>query len=173
MAVVNVKSVTVQNYEAQPRILTSGYQAGANDIVANGIVACGATDSAGSVYRIGFIPSGARLEDIQIQNDANTAGTSYKLGVLFATADGGAVVVTYSDQIFASGVSMAAARAAWTSIYNPSILNAGGLCANTNLRIWELLGLAADPYKEFHLAWSAVTPGTAGGNIATQYTYVK
>ncbi len=173
MAVVNVKSVTVTNYEAQPRVLSSGYFAGANDIVANGIVTTGATDSANSTYRVGFIPSGARIEDIQVQNDANTAGTSYQLGVYYQTVDGGAVPVAGAAQIFANAVTFATARNVWTSIYNPSILAAGGLPANTNLRVWELLGLAADPFKEYHLVWTAVTPGTAGGNIATQYTYVK
>jgi hypothetical protein len=173
MAVVNVKSPLISNYDAQPRILSSGYLAGANDIVQCGVIACGATDSAASVYRVGWLPSGARIEDIQIQNDANTGGTSYKLGVLFSTNDGGGTVVTFSDQIFASAITMASARNVWTSIYNPSILSAGGLPVNCALRVWELLGLAADPYKEYHLAWTAVAPGSAGGNIATQLTYVK
>lgn len=168
MAVVNVKSVIVSNYDAQPRILTSGFIAGSNDTIFTGIVTCGATDSANSVYRIGYIHSGTLVSDIYIQNDANTGGTSYKFGVALSTFDGGGLPVAGSDSIFATVVTMAAARNVWTAILNPSILAAGGLPANNNLRVWELLGLAADPFKEYHLIMTAVTPGTGGGVVATR-----
>lgn len=173
MAVVNVKSVLVSNYDAQPRILSNGYIAGAGDTITCGICLAGAADSAASVYRVGFIPSGARIQDVQLQNDANTAGTSYKIGVAFATQDGGGLPVALADQIFGSVITMAAARNVWTSVYNPSILGAGGLPANNNLRVWELLGLAADPFKEYHVIITAVTPGSVGGNMAVQYSWLR
>jgi hypothetical protein len=80
MAVVNTKSTIIANYEAQPRVLTSGYIAGANDTVGCGIVAAAATDSIGSTYRFAFLPSGVRIEDIQMQNDLTTTGV-WQLGV--------------------------------------------------------------------------------------------
>jgi hypothetical protein len=75
VAVVNRSSTIVSNYAAQPRILTSGYIAGANDTVGLATVTTVATDSIASVYKYGFIPSGVRIEDIQMMNDATTAGT--------------------------------------------------------------------------------------------------
>jgi hypothetical protein len=80
MAVVNTKSTTVSNYDASPRVLTSGYLAGANDTVQVATAAAGATDSIGSTYRFGFIGSGRRIEDIQMMNDATTTGV-WQLGV--------------------------------------------------------------------------------------------
>src|ERR1700739_571414 len=80
MAVVNTKSTIVTNYEAQPRVLTSGYLSGANDTVGVATVAAAATDSIGSTYRYTFIPSGCRIQDITIMNDATTAGV-WKLGL--------------------------------------------------------------------------------------------
>jgi hypothetical protein len=173
MAVVNVKSIIVSNYDAQPRVLTSGYIAGSNDTTSTAIVACGASDSATSVYRAMYIPSGVLLSDLAIMNDANTGGTSYKFGVAFNTQDGGALPVANSDLIFASTITMASARNVWTNILNPSILNAGGLPANVNLRVWELLGLAADPFKEYHLIMTAVTAGTGGGNVAIRANWLR
>ena len=74
MALVTRLSTTVSNYEAQPRILTSGYISGSNDTVCVATVAAVSTDSIGSIYRFGFLPSGVRVQDIQLQNDATTAG---------------------------------------------------------------------------------------------------
>ena len=173
MAVVNIKSTIVSNYDAQPRILTSGYIAGSGDTTTTGVVAVGATDSATSVYRICYLPSGVLVSDLAIMNDAMAAGTSYKFGVALNTQDGGALPVANSDLIFASVITMVGARNIWTAILNPSILNAGGLPANVNLRVWELLGLTADPFKEYHLIMTAVTPATGAGNVAVRLNWLR
>jgi hypothetical protein len=81
MAVVTRLGNIVSNYEAQPRILTNGYIAGANDTIGCGIVGAVSTDSIASVYKFGFIPSGVRIEDIQMTNDATTAGV-WNMGVM-------------------------------------------------------------------------------------------
>jgi hypothetical protein len=185
--VVNTLSTVVSNYNAQPRILTSGYLAGGNDTVGVATVSTTATDSIGSTYRFGFIPSGVRMEDIQIMNDATTAGV-WQIGVYGNTQQGGtvytagvastfaagAVPVTNANEIFsATGVSTASAQAGWVSAYKPSILGAGFLANNVNLRVWELLGLSQDPFYEFHLVLTATTAPTAVGNISLQWSWVR
>lgn len=80
MALVTRLSTIVSNYEAQPRILTSGYISGSGDTVGAGIVAAVSTDSIGSIYRFAFLPSGIRVQDIQMKNDATTAGV-WTMGV--------------------------------------------------------------------------------------------
>jgi hypothetical protein len=84
MAIVNTKGTLVSNYDAVPRVLSSGFLAGANDTVSVATVAAASTDSIGSTYRFGFLPSGVRLEDIQIANDATTAGI-WNLGIALNT----------------------------------------------------------------------------------------
>lgn len=74
MALVTRLSTTVSNYEAQPRVLTSGYLSGGNDTIGIASVTTVASDSIGSIYRYSFIPSGVRIEDILLANDATTAG---------------------------------------------------------------------------------------------------
>lgn len=186
MAIVNTKGTLVSNYDAVPRILSSGYESGANDTVSVGIVAAASTDSIGSTYRFGFLSSGVRIEDIQLQNDATTAGV-WQLGVycntqqggIFttagvpATAAAGAVPVTNANLIFGTGISTATANTTWKSVYAPTILNASITASNTRLRVWELLGLSVDPEYVFHLVLTSTTAPTAAGQIALQFTTVR
>ena len=186
MGVVNSLSTVVSNYNAQPRVLTSGYLAGANDTVCVASVVSAATDSIGSTYRFGFVPSGVRIQDIQLMNDATTTGvwqvgvynntqqscTSNTAGTISTTA-AGAVPATGANQIFASAASTATASANWSSIYKPSILAAGALAANANLRVWELLGFLYDPFYEFHLVATATTAHTAIGTVTLQWTWCR
>lgn len=186
MGVVNTLGSLVSNYDAVPRILSSGYEAGANDTVTVGTVAAVSTDSIGSTYRMCFLPSGVRIEDIQLQNDATTAGI-WQLGVygndqqvcktvtggVTTTAAVGAVPVTNANLIFGTGISTAAANTTWKSVYAPTILAAAQTASNTRLRVWELLGLDADPFYEFHLVLTATTAPTANGKIALQVTWTR
>jgi hypothetical protein len=80
MAVVNTKSTIILNRDAFPPVLSSGYQAGGGDTISVATVTSTATDGIGSTYRFGFVPSGARIQDIEIQNDSTTAGV-WQLGV--------------------------------------------------------------------------------------------
>lgn len=186
MAVVNRLGVLVSNFDAQPRIISSGFIAGANDTVGVGTVASVATDNIGSTYRFGWIPSGVRIEDIQIQNDATTAGV-WQLGVYNNTQQActtvtsgattvtaaGAVPVTNANVIFGTGISTAAAQTSWKSIYIPTILAAAYTASNVGLRVWELLGLDKDPFYEFHLVLTSTTAPTAVGQISLQFTWVR
>lgn len=227
MAVVTRLSTAVSNYDAQPRILTSGYLVGASDTVGTSTITTVATDSIASTYKYGFIPSGIRIEDIQLMNDATTAGVwklglytndlqSLNLGLSLATwssvtayvpgnvvqfngvvyycttgntnsqppsgnwTTGGSIVaapaaipIPNSDQIFATGVSTAAANATWKSVYSPSVGAVGFLAGNSQLRVWELMGFAQDPFYEFLLTATATTAPTAVGTIALQWTWVR
>lgn len=233
MALVTRQSALISNYDAQPRIISSGYLAGANDTVAASSISTVATDSIGSIYTYGFLPSGVRVEDVQMQNDATTAGvwnlgvytndlqalnlngqgggqpvyntwnstTAYITGnvVLFngvvytASAGstgsqppsgnwttGGAAIVPPSTlviasavSIFGSGISTAAAKTTWTSVFTPKVTTITATAANVTARVWELLGMAQDPEYMFMLALTATTAPTAVGAIALQYAWVR
>lgn len=169
MAVVNINSAQLTNFYSTPVVLSNAYVSGGMDWTATDICAMGATDSANSTYRFCRIRSNALLFNISVMNDANTAGTSYKCGVLLPNSGG--VVSTSSDQIFFSAVTMASARNTWTPLLFPSIGAGGGLVANVQKRVWELCGLASDPSAEYEIVVTAVTPGTAGGNLALQINW--
>lgn len=186
MAVVNTKGILVSNYDAQPRVLSSGYESGGTDTITVGVVAAAATDNIGSTYRLGFISSGVRVQDIQILNDLTTTGV-WQLGVYCNTqqacvsftggvrtiAQPGAVPIANANLIFGAGISTAAAQTTWKSIYAPTILAAAITASNTRLRVWELLGFDVDPFYDFHVVLTATTAPTAAGNIAIQYSWIR
>lgn len=186
MGVVNTLSPTITNYDAQPRILTSGYIAGASDTVCVSTVNLVSTDSIGSTYRLGFLPSGVRIEDIQILNTASTAGV-FQLGVycndqqpcttvtagVKTIAAPSAVPVANANLIFGTGISTASAVTKYASVYSPTILAGAFAASNASLRVWELLGLDADPFYEFHLVLTATTAPTANATVAVQYAWLR
>lgn len=186
MAVVNTLSTMISNYDANPRVLTSGYLAGGGDSITVATVGAGATDNIGSTYRFGFIASGVRVQDIQLMNDATTAGI-WQVGVydndqqpcttvtggVQSVAAAGAVPVANANVIFGTGVSTAAANLQWKSIYAPTVLAGANAAINAQKRVWELLGLDKDPFYLFHLVLTATTAPTAAGNITLQYSWVR
>lgn len=174
MSVVNVLSTQITNDEATPPVRNNPYIAGGNDVELVDVCTAGASDSANSTYRFFRIPSNARIVDVQIMNDANTTGTSYKAGFLKTDANGGGVVTTGSDAcLIPAGTSMASARDVWTSLYFPAVAGSAAAVANVTKRVWELVGLTADPNDTYDVAITAVTPGTAGGNMAMRLAYVR
>lgn len=170
MGVVNVNSGQITNALATPVVLTNAYLSG--DRIKEAVALCtmGASDSNNSTYRFCRIPSNARLSDIEVMNDANTSGTSYKCGVLLI--NGGSTVVTGSDAIFIpSGTTMASARSVWTSLYFPAVAGASASAANVEKRVWELLGLSADSNTTYDIVVTAVTAGSAGGSLALKVSW--
>lgn len=170
MAVVNINSGQITNDLATPVVLNNPYVSGGTYRECVDVCAMGASDSAGSTYRFFRIPSNARVGDFEVMNDANTSGTSYKCGLYLI--NGGAIALANADVVFWSAVSMAAARSVWTSVYFPSILAGGGAVANNTKRVFELLGLTTDPNLLYDVVVTAVTAGSAGGNLAIKMAYI-
>lgn len=171
MGVVNVNSGQIANDVATPAVLNNPYVVGGIYRECVDVCAMGAADSANSTYRFFRIPSNARIGDIEVMNDANTSGTSYKCGVL--AINGGSTIVAGSDAIFIpSGTTMASARSVWTSLYFPAVAGNSAAVVNTTKRVWELLGLTADPNATYDVVVTAVTPGSAGGNLSLKLAYI-
>lgn len=171
MGVVNVNSGQITNDLATPVVLNNPYVAGGIYREMVDVCVMGAADSNGSTYRFFRIPSNARIGDLEVMNDANTSGTSYKCGLL--KINGGSTVVASSDAIFIpSGTTMASARNTWTSLYFPAIAGNAAAVVNLTKRVWELLGLASDPNLTYDVVVTAVTAGSAGGNLAIKLAYI-
>lgn len=172
MGVVNINSTQITNDLATPAVLNNPSIAGGSDFESVDVCAMGSADSNASTYRFFRIPSNARVVDLQVMNDANTNGTSYKCGVL--NINGGSTVVSGSDAILMpAGTSMASARNVWTTLYFPAIAGSSAAVANVTKRIWELLGLATDPSVTYDVVVTAVTAGTVGGNLALRLCYTR
>jgi hypothetical protein len=112
-----------------------------------------ASDDNDSVYRIGRINSNAMIYDIVIACTAMTGSTDWDLG--FYEVNFGPEVdkdVLMDGQTFASASRTINGMAAVT-------------VPNLNKRVYELLGLDEDPLKQYDLALTANTIGSANGSV--------
>lgn len=165
MGVVNTKATVVTNADTVAHIPNNPHLMGADLQAAVGTVTIAASDSNTSTYRLSRVKSGYRVHSIRIQNDAITGGTSFQLGLYDTAANGGAVV---SANLFATALDLSAGNVAGTDVafQNNSV-------GNVEKRIWELLALSADPFKDYDLVLTAVTIGTSGGKVSAAITWAQ
>jgi Ubiquitin-activating enzyme E1 FCCH domain len=145
-------------------------------VEAYAVCACAVTDQAGQVYRFFRVPSGARIMQLYVMNSGNPTGSSYQCGLFISPA--GAPVTTKASSVLFGPLSMDLARSTWTDVYAPTQVGGAAAVTNVGLRVWELLGLAADPSSStlvdvlYDVAITALTPGQTGGNIALRVQYL-
>lgn len=165
---LTLKSVQITNRDATPRVFNNpGLGAGGREkCVVGHLAAVTAALSITSIIRLCEIPSNALVSDLRLTSAAQTAG-AFDVGVYRNTADGGAVV---DQDFFATAVSCAAAVVN-TDVLNESTTNT---IAKQSQRLWEALGMSADPRSTLDIALTVagtdVTTGT--GAIALRVRYV-
>lgn len=165
MAVVNTKSTLITNKEALPATMSKAELAGNYVKCPVAALEVAAADSDGSVYRFWTVRSSDRVHRLSLLNDAITAGTSYDFGLYDTAGNGGAVV---DADLFASAVDLSSGRTTDTDILNEALD-----IDKSEKQIWELLGLSADPGKEYEVCATANTVGSAAGTIVLKGTIAK
>lgn len=163
MAVANTKSTAVSNRDN--RILADGHLTKGMVLEAVGTVEVAAADDDTSVYRLGRFRSSDRISQLLIANDAITGGTVYDFGLYRTASDGGAVV---SVELFASNVDLSSAAALRDLLYEATPTNIDKI----EKRLWELLGLSADPQVDYDLCATGATVGSGAGTISAIVRYV-
>lgn len=157
MAVVNTKSTSITNVDAGD--LNPDYQTRGPLRESIATLEAVAADSVGSTYRFSRVWSGWRVADVILDSDDIGTTGAADFGLYRTAGDGGAVV---DADFFASAV----------------VLN-GGALANTNIthesgvvdlpnygkRLWEQLGLSADPGLWYDVAATLTGIADAGGTI--------
>jgi hypothetical protein len=162
MAVVNVKSQIITDLDATPVVKTNPIEIGGSVRAAFGVAAFAASDAT-SVARISRIPSRARVTHVEVQSD--DLGTGGTIDVGLHDINGGAVV---DADFFASALDTDTAAVARTDrTYESGVVT----IANTGKRVWEQLGLTADPMKEYEVTVTRNT-ATGTGNVAIWLEYV-
>jgi hypothetical protein len=159
MAVNAYKTNAVANLDATPILRTNPWVHGGNSKQFAGTVEAVNGDSIGSTYRFFRIGSWMRPINLTLFCDAVATGAG-DLGLYRAAVDGGAVV---SASLFASAQSIATAITAGANIrFEQDDI------ANVEKRIWELLGLTADPNLEYDVTLTLTAAATGGGTISLQ-----
>ena len=163
MAVQHLDSTTITLMEATPRTPVDGALQGGGLRVAKGVVTPAADDTANSTYRFCRIPSNAIVHQVLINAaDATTAG-AVNIGLWDTESNGDAVV---DADLFASALDLSGGP------YNNSdqTFESGEYTlAESETRIWEVLGLSEDSHKEYDVV-AQVSTTFNGGPTAIQLT---
>lgn len=164
MAVVQVKSTAITNRDASPRVHNSSYLQAGQLRQSVGTVLVTTGDTSTSTYIMGEVPSNARLSSISLWSDAMGTGTTLDLGIWQNTANGSASV---SPTLFASGLNIHTAAIAGTNEMFSALT-----VDNVEKRIWELLGLSADPEISYDVVGRLAVTADAGGKLTLKIDYV-
>lgn len=159
MGIVNTKSASVTNRDAAPPVQNLAATDGGFSRISVGTVEVAAADSDASVFRICRLPSNAVITSAIRYNDAITGATDYDLGFYQTAANGGAEA---DKDVLADGVDINAGTVAGVE-HRFTTANIDGV----GKRVWELLGLSADPNRDYDLCWTGNTVGSAAGTITT------
>lgn len=170
MAVVALKSTVITNATAQPVVPNWAGNTAGNVRTNQALFTITSGNSVGSTYRLFRIKSSDRVEMLRIYSpDIGTAGT-LDIG-LYDKSDVNSGAVVDAD-FFASAVVTNAGALNGTDLTFEAAA-AGGLIANAEKRIWESLGLTADPFKEYDVTATLATADADGtGTCLLRMSYV-
>lgn len=173
MAVDHVKSTPITNLDATPVVMNTNGEGGAGSLInVSGSSTAVASSSADSTYRFVRVPSTAKIKQVIITSQAQTAG-KLDIGVYYpttgrtATADLAANAI--DQDFFATDVDCASAVQP-TDITNES----GTYTINKwNQPLWQAVGLSSDPGGYFDIVGTvhttAVTTGTGIWGLSVNY----
>lgn len=126
-------------------------------------LAVAAADDDGSVYGLFLVNSNDVPKSIDIQCSAVTGGTDYDLG-LYDYDGEGAIGSAVDADILMDGQTMASAAVDLDGMQTVA-------AANRGKTFWELAGETTDPQKQYIVALTANTVGTAAGTIHVDMEY--
>lgn len=158
-AVVNTKSTTITNLDAAQVVRAKAFANGAplKEWIETVVQTNG--DSIASTYRYFRVPSWLRVSEI-LRDHADIGSTGLAdIGLYRTAADGGAVV---DADFFASAVSLSGGAIADGQVAHESGVVA---VADYGKRIWEQLGLAADPQVYYDVVMTLTAAHDATANV--------
>lgn len=150
----SVSTTSITNLDASPSIRANSYIHGGGSKSYTGTCEGTAAAAAGSTYRMFRVGSWMRPSGLSYSVDAGSVG-AVDIGLYDPLVSGGALVHT---SVLAQAFSTDTAK------LNQGILKPAGNIDKAEKRIWELLGLATDPRKEYDVA---ITVTAAVGNAIT------
>lgn len=162
MAVTNRNSTAIADMVAIPRVPVGSTKGAAGRLFeVAGYVANAADDTQASIHRFCRVPSNARISEVLLTTgDATTAG-AIDVGI-YQTPDNGSAVV--DADLFASAYDLSVGPFTNSDITYES----GQYTVDESVKpLWEVLGLSADPKREYDIAATITTTfnGAAVGQL--------
>lgn len=165
MTVQNVRSSSIANRDATPSVASNSRLTKSPVLEGLGVGQLTIPIFAASTIRLTSIPSNARISQVLLSCTALGGTTAGDVG-LYQTADNGGAVV--DADFFASAVSLVSA------LTNSDITRESGVVtvANMELPVWQALGLAADPIRDYDVVLTLTVAATSSGQatLAVRYT---
>ena len=169
MGVVTTKSTAITNRDATPRVLNDPQRIAKPIQEWSALVAVASGESVGSKKIVGSVPSNARVSELLATSADIGTTTAGDIGLYDTTENGGAVVdVDY----FASAVSFNGGAIDHSDVTHEAGA-AGGLYTNDEKMVWEVLGLSADPQKEYDVVVTLTGAADAAGTIGMKCRYTQ
>lgn len=170
MAVVTTKSTACTAGDALPQSLVSQKVHGGRLRESLGVIEAVSGDSIGSVYRLVRVDSSDRISQVLLSSDAITTCAG-DVGIYDIPAiNAGAVV---DADFFASAQSLATALVNQDVTHEADAADAGagfGL-ADVEKPLWQALGLASDPGKQYDIAVTLTAAAGSAGTVALKVRY--
>ena len=163
MAVVLVSSTALAGREASPKVAANASTLGGSLKGFAGTVELTATDSIASIYRLGTIPSNARVHQILLGCDAITSAIG-DIGIYKGPSEGGAVV---DADFFASAQALTSALPATDVTHESGVYGV----EKVEQFLWQALGLTADPCLIYDVAVTLTAAATGAGTLSLKGTY--
>lgn len=141
----NVNSTWITNAVATPKVLTDAAKSVGRAMVAKSAATVSASQSSSDTIRLVRVPSNARIDAVLLTTgDATTAG-AVNIGV-WQTADNGGTVV--DADLFASALALTGGP----FLRSDQTFESGEYTyAECCKPLWEVLGLSADPGREYDI----------------------
>lgn len=169
MAVVTLKSTAITNATATPPVPNSANLVAGNIRESQGFANISNGDSIASIYRLFRIRSADRLSRLLVYSPDIGTTTAGDVGLYRTNPEGGAVV---DVDAIASAVSLSGGALNGSDITFESTAAVGSI-ANAEKRIWECLGLTADPHLEYDVALTLTAAADAAGVALFRMQYVS
>lgn len=167
-AVVNTKSTAVTNADAAPQVHTPAYIIAGKLREMVGTVEVANGDSIASTLRFFRVHSSWRPSELKLYCDAITSAAA-DFGLYDTAENGGAVV---DVDFFASAQSIASAILTGTDITYEANTGPADV-SKIEQRIWQLLGLTADPGKFYDVVATLTAAATAAGTCSLKGRFVE
>jgi hypothetical protein len=125
------------------------------------------TQSNNDVVRFFRISSGALVKSLLLTCDAITGMSDVNFGLHRTVDEGGAAV---DDNVFDDAQTLASVLVDQQKRYGG---NSARQIETINQRVWELLGLSADPMLTYDVTATLIAAGTAGGVGSELYAVLR
>ena len=163
----NVNSTWIGNAVATPKVLTNSNKSVGRLFCAKSVATVSATIPANDTVRMVRVPSTARISQVLLSTgDATTAG-AINIGIWQTVENGGAVV---DADLFASALALTGGPFLNS---DQTFESTEYTYAESALPLWEVLGLSADPLREYDVVCEVSTTGNGMDTvIALEVRYV-